>query len=233
MRFAEFERRARQIFDEIPPELRTGVEYLQVSREAVPHPELPDVYTLGECATGELDVESVEGFRSGVHLYWGSFRELARLQDDFDWEEELWETITHEIRHHRESAAGEDDLEEMDYADDENFKRREGEPFDPFFFRAGEEEGPGRWRVDRDLFIEREVDARTTAPLEVDVDGETVRVPVPANAGDVHYLYLAELCDADADVALVLVRRRGAWASLVGALTGWKPEVVEEEVSVR
>jgi len=238
MRFVEFERRAREIFDDIPPELREGVEYLQVSRDAVPHPTLPDVFTLGECATGEMDLPTGAGdeFRSGVHLYWGSFRALAAQRGDFDWEGELWETITHEIRHHRESAAGEDDLEEMDYAEDENFKRREGEPFDPFFFRAGEEVGEGRWTVDGDLFIERRVDARELAartPLEVEVEGETVRVPAPLTPADVHFLYLAEWCDAEADVALVLVRRRGVWESLVGALTGWAPEVVEEEVSVR
>ncbi len=228
MNFDEFERRAREIFDDIPPELREGVAYLQVSRETVPHPTLPDVYTLGECATGEIAAD-----RSGVHLYYGSFLALSRLFDEFDWEGELWETVTHEVRHHRESAAGEDDLEEMDYAEDENFKRREGEPFDPLFFRAGEPVGPGRWEVDGDLFIERELDARefaAMAELRVEVEGREVAVPRPEPLGDVHFVYLMELCDEERDVALVLVRRRGAWESLRGMLSGAAPEVLETEV---
>ena len=61
-----------------------------------------------------------------MHLYYGSFRELARLDEDFDWEAELWETLTHEVRHHRESTAGEDALEDLDWAEDENFRRRAG-----------------------------------------------------------------------------------------------------------
>ena len=228
MTFDEFERRAREIFEEIPPELREGVAYLQVSREAVPHPTLPDVYTLGECATGEIAAE-----RSGVHLYYGSFLELSRLFDEFDWEGELWETVTHEVRHHRESAAGEDDLEVMDYAEDENFKRREGEPFDPLFFRAGEPAGPGRWKVDGDLFIERELDAREFAALSelrVEVEGAEIVVPRPDELGDVHFIYLLELCDEEHDVALVLVRRRGSWESLRGFFSGAPPEVLESEL---
>lgn len=235
MTFDEFERRAREIFDEIPHDLRHGVAYLQVSREAIAHPTLPDIYTLGECATGEYDVETGAGddIRSGVHLYYGSFLALARLHDDFDWEGELWETITHEIRHHRESAAGEDDLEVLDYAEDENFKRREGEPFDPLFYRAGEPVGADRWEVDGDLFIERVMDAREFASLRelrVEVDGEEYVVARPDELGDVHFLYLLELCGDEGDVALVLVRRRGAWESLRAMFSGARPRVLETEV---
>jgi len=86
MNLATFRRRAREIFDSIPEELRHGVEYVRVEREAVPHPSMPDVYTLGECATGEYDVglDQPGAVRSGVHLYYGSFRELARLMVDAD-----------------------------------------------------------------------------------------------------------------------------------------------------
>jgi hypothetical protein len=235
MTFGEFERRAREIFGEIPPDLRHGVAYLQVSREALAHPELPEVYTLGECATGEYDVETGAGdeVRSGVHLYYGSFLALSRLYDDFDWEGELWETVTHEVRHHRESAAGEDDLEVMDYADDENFRRREGESFDPLFFRAGEPAGADRWEVDGDLFIERVLDAREFAALRelrVEVDGVEHPVPLPRELGDVHYVYLLDLCTEERDVALVLVRRRGAWEALRGVFGGAEPVVLESEV---
>ncbi|HEX8691550.1 MAG TPA: hypothetical protein VF746_03850 [Longimicrobium sp.] len=236
MKFKEFERRAREMFEEIPAEMRHNVEYLVVDREAVPHPSIPDIYTLGECATGEYDLgfDAPGVVRSGVHLYYGSFRRLAELDPEFDWEEELWETLTHEIRHHRESTAGEDDLEDVDYAEDENFKRREGQPFDPFFYRSGHAVAGDAWEVDGDLFVERTLDAAEFARAEeiaVTIAGEEVRVPRPERQGDVHYVYLDGLYDDDAgDVALVLVRRRGAWESLRAAFSRKEPEVLESAV---
>ena len=219
MNLATFRRRAREIFDAIPAELRHGVEYVRVEEQALPHPDMPDVYTLGECATGDLDVgfDAPGAVRSGVHLYYGSFRELARLDPAFDWEAELWETITHEVRHHRESNAGEDALEDLDWAEDENFKRRAGKPFDPGFYRAGEPVGDGAWEVDGDLFLERELTAeqlRWTRELAVTVDGAEMSVPVPPRIGDVHYLYLQGRWDEERDVAVVIVRRQGAWEQL-------------------
>ncbi|HEX5724208.1 MAG TPA: DUF2007 domain-containing protein [Longimicrobiaceae bacterium] len=226
------------MFDSIPEHYRQGVAYLVVSREAVPHPEVPGVFVLGECATGEYDpgVDSPVQFRSGVHLYHGSFVQLARQEDGFDWEGELWETIAHEVLHHRESMAGEDALEEMDYAEDENFKRREGQPFDPLFYRSGEPAGESAWEVDGDLFIERELDPGAFAgmtEIEVEVEGEPLAVPRPDALGDVHYVYLDGLYEEDdaGEVALVLVRRRGAWESVRGLFGGRRaPEVLESSV---
>jgi hypothetical protein len=237
MTYEEFERRAREIFDAIPPEMRHGVDYLAVSEEAVPHPSIPDVYTLGECATGEYDLgfDAPEAVRSGVHLYHGSFVKLAELDPEFDWEGELWETITHEVMHHRESTAGEDDLEDMDYAEDENFKRREGQPFDLFFFRSGHAVAEGQWEVDGDRFVERTLDAAEFARAEeipVFLEGEEVLVPRPEKQGDVHYVYLDGLYEDDGagDVVLVLVRRRGTWEQLRG-IFGRKPtEFLESAV---
>ncbi len=236
MTFEEFERRAGEMFDEIPAEMRHNVEYLVVAEEALPHPTVPDVYTLGECATGELDVgmDAPDSVRSGVHLYYGSFVKLAELDEEFDWEEELWETITHEIRHHRESTAGEDDLEDTDYAEDENFKRREGQPFDPLFYRVGEEVAEGAWEVDGDLFVERAMDAAEfarTDPISVMIGEEEVMVPRPEKQGDIHYVYLDGLHDEPAgDVTLVLVRRRGAWESLRSAFARKETEFIESAV---
>ena len=236
MTFVHFRRRAREIFDSIPEELRHGVEYVQVEREAVPHPSMPDVYTLGECATGEYDLGLEHGaVRSGVHLYYGSFRELARLDEDFDWEAELWETITHEVRHHRESTAGEDALEDLDWAEDENFRRRAGKRFDPLFFRAGTAVGEGAWEVDGDLFVERELTSNEMQELDtlaVTVDGEDVVVPLPEWLGDVHYLYLDGRWDEERDVALVLVRRQGAWEQLRRLFSRRPQEVLETSVDV-
>ena len=52
--------------------------------------------------------------RSIVHLYYGSFVELARRDDGFDFDAELVETLEHEVKHHLEDKAGVRDLEEED-----------------------------------------------------------------------------------------------------------------------
>ncbi|HEX6749088.1 MAG TPA: hypothetical protein VF092_17445 [Longimicrobium sp.] len=235
MDFKRFERRAREIFDAIPAELRHGVEYVAVERRAVPHPTMRDVWTLGECATGEYDPGGArpDEIRSGVHLYHGSFRELARIDPDFDWEAELWETITHEIRHHRESAAGEDALEELDWAEDENLKRRDGRDFEPFFYRAGEPVSDHAWEVDGDLFVEREIgrdEFERGGRITVTIDGEEIGVPLPDRLGDVHFLYVDGVWDDDVDVAVVLVRRRGGWEQLGALFSGRRPEVLQSSI---
>src|SRR4029079_8025848 len=116
-----------------------------------------------------------------VVLYYGSFLRLSKQEPEFDWEEELWETLTHELQHHLESLADEAALVALDYAMDENFKRLEGEPFDPFFFRSGTRVADGVWRLERDVFLEREY--RTVGDLGSAVEftwhGERYRVPRP------------------------------------------------------
>ncbi|HUF14062.1 MAG TPA: hypothetical protein VMN78_13240 [Longimicrobiales bacterium] len=180
MRHREFEELAFAHWHRIPEEYKQGVDGVRVLRRSKAHDELPDVYTLGECVTEAYpsDYGGPDTTRSAVVLYWGSFAALAELDADFDWEDELWETLTHELRHHLESLAAEDALEDVDYAADENFKRYEGEPFDPFFHRSGEpapaEERPRvvigpassvpaaarpmlpAWRVETDWFFELE-----------------------------------------------------------------------------
>jgi hypothetical protein len=225
--FEEFEGRAEALFAAIPAELRGGVEYLAVERRTVRHATQRDVYTLGECATGELELgdDLATPTRSGIHLYWGSFRALARDDPEFDWEGELWETLTHELRHHRESGAGEDALEDFDYAADENFRRRDGEPFDPLFFRMGEDAGGGWREVDGDRFLELPATAEG-GTLRVALEGRTLEVEAPAPAADVHFLYLDDPA-SDLDTALVLVRPRGLWQRL-GALLAGRPLTVRE-----
>jgi len=46
-----------------------------------------------------------------IQIYWGSFVELFDRQPDSLWEQELWETIRHELRHHVEAQAGMGDLD--------------------------------------------------------------------------------------------------------------------------
>ncbi len=149
-----------EAWEAIPDEYRAGVDGLVLRSGAQPHPGLDGVYTLGECLTESYpsDWDGPDTTRSVLVLYYGSFRRLARLDPEFDWEYEIWETIHHELRHHLESLATEDALEDVDYAVDENFKRLQGDSFDPWFFRSGENVAPATFDADGDLFIEVEVD---------------------------------------------------------------------------
>ncbi|MGH7505187.1 MAG: metallopeptidase family protein [Longimicrobiales bacterium] len=107
MTFDVFERHARSEWDRIPDRYREGIDGLVVERDAKPHPDAPDVYTLGECVTEAYpsDFGGPDTIRSAVVLYYGSFLRLSRLDETFDWEEEVWETLTHELQHHLESLA--------------------------------------------------------------------------------------------------------------------------------
>lgn len=238
MEFSEFERRAQRVFAEIPPEYREGVDGLLVRREAVPHPTLPDVYTLGECITETYPTEwgGPGEVRSFVVLYHGSFRRLAALDEAFDWEAELQETVHHEVRHHLESLASEDELEEQDYAADQNFARREGEPFDPLFYRAGEPLAEDAWEVEGDVFLERELSAAEFAALAeipVEWEGRALRVPRPAELGDAHFVTLwLEPPPGEGELVLVLLRRRGVLESLRGLLSEPEPRVLTSEVEL-
>jgi len=229
--FQEFESRAHQVFDSIPDEYREGVDGLVVERRAAFHPTLPEIYTLGECVTENYPTEfgGAGEVRSFVVLYYGSFLALSARGGEWDWEEEIFETVTHEVRHHLESLAQDDALEVLDWVEDQNFRRREGEPFDPLFYRGGREVEPGAWEVDGDWFVERELPAGGEAAV-FELEGRSFRVPAPAESADVHFLTLEELSDDAGDVILVLHRRRGTWERLRAALTGRPPSVAHSWV---
>lgn len=152
-----FEQLVRRLAQDIPEDYLDGVGAIDVSPRAVPHPVSAEVFTLGECIPVHADGDAIT---SRIVLYHGSFRALARLRPDFDWKEEAWETLTHELRHHLEWRANADALEEYDRAADHNFARLEGRPFDPLFFQGGEEIAEDIWKVDDDLFIDRVVRRR-------------------------------------------------------------------------
>lgn len=236
MNFPSFERFAREVFDDIPEEYRAGVDGLVVRRDAVPHPELAGIWTLGECLTEEhvSDFASADTTRSLIALYWGSFRNLARDNEDFDWEDEVWETLTHELRHHLESLAGDDALEDVDYAADESFRRFEGQDFDPWYWQRGDRVEADVYRVERAWYIEQEwmtdeFDARTH--ITFTWRGGRYRFPRPEELGDVHFVLVhgLELAPGDEAVELVLVRRRTWWQNVRRMVSSAKTLVLESE----
>jgi hypothetical protein len=167
-----------------------------------------------------------------VVLYWGSFKNLAARDPEFDWEGEIWETLTHELRHHLESLAAEDQLQDVDYAADEGFKREDGRPFDPWYYQRGDPAGPGVYRVEEQIFIEQLWEGSAfdaAAELTFAWEGRRWAIPRPDRLGDVHFVLVDGVVPGDQLLELVLVRRRSWWDQVKGALGGAALEVLESE----
>src|SRR5688572_3544315 len=138
-----------RMVEEIPAHYREGIATVDVSPRTVSHPERAGIYTMGECISLEVNAADDQP-SSRVVLYHGSFAALAGERDDFDWQTEAWETLTHELRHHLESRARERGLEEYDRAAEEGFARADAEPYDPLFYLGGERVAPDTFQVDDD-----------------------------------------------------------------------------------
>lgn len=155
MDIEEFRRLAAEMLEDIPPAFQQGVDAVEVTEEPVPHPDVPGVFTLGECRTEAWPSGYDEGeLRSRLLLHHGSFRALAERDPSFDWTAELWETILHELLHHREWAAGEMSLDLLDWVVEQNHRRHAGLDFDPEFYRALPADEEGVVRVDAEAFVE-------------------------------------------------------------------------------
>ena len=211
MTYEEFEAAAYRMWDEIPEEYKEGIDGIVVKREAEAHPEHEDYYTMGMCFTEPYPSSYMgpDTTRSILALYYGSFRNLARKNPDFPWEEELWETITHELRHHLEFLAEDDALEGVDYALEETYKRSEGEDFDPWYFQSGLPLAPGVFRVEYDVYIEQrwtDEAFEATDRFEFDWDGRRWAIPNPGELGDLHYVWVKGVDSGGGALQLVLVR---------------------------
>jgi len=235
MDFSDFEEVAQKAWGEIPEHFKAGVDGLHVSRESPTHPDMPEVYTLGACVTEAWpsDWQGPETVRSLVVLYHGAFAASAASDPMFDWRAEVWETLTHELRHHLESLAGDDALEGVDYAMDEGFRREAGEDFDPLYYQAGDDLGGGLFRIEDQFFLERILPLSHGGEVEFEWRGEVVCASIPTDRADVHFLWVNGVRAEPGGLELVLVRRRGWWETLRRAFSGWTPTVGFGEVSAR
>ena len=208
MRLDDFQSLVERLVKEVPPPYLDGVVAVEVSPKTVPHPVRGDVYTLGECIPLEWSGTGAD-LQSRIVLYHGSFAALAQLgEGDFHWREETWETLAHELRHHIEWRANAAALEAYDWAAEENFKRHEGQPFDPAFYRSGESVADGIWKVDDDVFIERKA-GRDKEEMEIVWHGRRYLVPVrrPSTRAAA-FLCLDGLADPPPGDALLVLPRR-------------------------
>ena len=204
MRLDEFQQIVHRLLKDVPQSYLDGVVAVDVSAKALPHPVHGDVYTLGECVPLEWSGSGAD-LHSRIILYYGSFASLARL-GDFAWREEAWETLTHELRHHLEWRANVDALAAYDWAAEQNFARHEGHPFDPFFFRSGEALHDGIWKVDDDVFIEREPGAGSGEQGDLVWHGRRYRVTLPRAGQGPLFLTLAGLVDPPPGDAILVMK---------------------------
>jgi hypothetical protein len=219
MRRADFEAMVRRLAEEVPAQFFDGVAEVVVSPRRVPHPGRPGVYTLGECVpvpTGETG--SGEGVQSRIVLYHGSFQALAREDPAFDWREEAWETLTHELRHHVEWRARAPDLEAYDRAVERNFARHEGEPFDSLFHLDGEQVAPGVYEVDGDYFLDRVVRA-VPAAVDLEWHGTVYRGAPPAGTTLPAFLVIEGVAEPPPGQLVIVLRRKPRITDLFGAAT--------------
>jgi len=123
MTFDEFTALIEEMVEEIPSEFMQGLQGVHVLPDTIAEEEYTDVYRMGEYLDpGPADfLGAGEGLGRHVALYHGSFAAIAAMDPDFDWEDEAWETLTHELRHHVESLAGEDYLVQQDELDSLGF----------------------------------------------------------------------------------------------------------------
>ena len=238
MRYEDFETAARAAYHEIPEPFKEGIDGLVVSREAIPHPEHPDVFTMGECLTEEhvSDYGSPDTTRSVIALYWGSFERLSRLNDAFNWKDEVWETLTHELRHHLESLAGDEALDAVDYAAEQTFRRDEGQEFDPWYFQSGEQVAQGAYRVESSFYLEQ---LWTQAEFEGSTDIEFLWndtlfvIDRPTELGDVHFVWVEGVARGTVSIEVVLVRKRSWWDEARRMLATYRPVVLESKAIAR
>lgn len=237
MKYKQFEATARRMWSEIPEAYKEGVDGLIVRRDAEAHPEHPDLYTMGMCFTEPYpsDYGGPDTTRSILALYYGSFLNVAGGDPDFPWEDEIWETITHELRHHLEFMADEDALEGVDYAVEECHKREHGEDFDPWYFQSGLPVGPGVYRVETDLYVEQRwrADAFDRAErLEVEWEGAVWWFPKPEELGDLHFVQIEGIPSESGIVEVVLVRERPFLERLRSMARGGRLDVRESRETV-
>ena len=156
MKYEAFSELAGRMYDDIPAAFREGVSGVTVEREAKGHPLLPDIWTLGECVTDQWPdaTGGIGDTRSEIVLYFDSFDKLAAGDLQFEWKSELWETMLHELLHHREAAADEARLDVFDWAVDQNYRRLSGFDFDPLFHRFLPVDEEGHVRLEGETFVD-------------------------------------------------------------------------------
>ncbi len=127
MKFDVFRELLAEMVDEIPAEFLSDLQAVLALEKEHPEEEFDGVWRMGEYLdVGPDHFLGPAAFGRQIVLYHGSFKRIAEGDPGFDWEAEMWETLTHELRHHVESLAGDASLIGQDELDAREFRRRDG-----------------------------------------------------------------------------------------------------------
>lgn len=123
--YRAFKTTLASMVDDIPDTFLQGLQGVHAIEEEKPEEGYVDVWRMGEYLDPGPDdfLGGSDGLGRHVALYYGSFARIAEGDPDFDWEGEIWETLTHELQHHVESLAGDGALIEQDLEDARAFER--------------------------------------------------------------------------------------------------------------
>lgn len=225
MQLEDFRKLVERLKQDIPAQFEHGVADIEVSHKTVPDPVHDGVYTLGECVPLSWSGDGAD-LHSHIVLFYGSFAALARQNPGFDWCGETWDTLTHELRHHLEFRANVTALEAYDWAADQNFARREGQAFDPVFYRSGERVAEGVYKVDDDVFIETSANVASGQWVSVRWHGRDYRASL-AGIDAPAFLTLEGLVAEPQGEAVLVVTRRASLRDL------WRrPAITQRTISV-
>ncbi|MFN3265673.1 MAG: metallopeptidase family protein [Deinococcales bacterium] len=127
MTFLEFQQRLQEMIEIIPERFMKNLQGIHCFPEIKHSPEQRGLVRMGEYLDPGFESFMAAGVHIGRHIniYYGSFVAVARYNPDFDWEEQLWETLTHELQHHLESQANDQSLIEWDKQQLEKFRAQQ------------------------------------------------------------------------------------------------------------
>jgi hypothetical protein len=130
--YERFRRTVESMVDDIPDAFLQELQGVHVLKQEVPEEGYRDVWRMGEYLDpGPEDfLGGSDGLGRHVALYYGSFARIAAGDPHFDWEGEIWETLTHELQHHVESLAGDGRLIEEDLLEARFFEPEDETPDD-------------------------------------------------------------------------------------------------------
>lgn len=116
MTFDAFTEIADGLWDDIPERFKRGLHGVHVLEYLKPDPNDAGLVRLGEYRHPGFPsvLGGFEGIGRHIVLYYGSFARVAAGRARFDWEGEIWETLIHELRHHLETLAWNEDLVKED-----------------------------------------------------------------------------------------------------------------------
>jgi hypothetical protein len=104
---SEFCSLTEEITAQIPEKFKQGLGGINVISTESQDDQLENVYALGHYFRGG-------GLEPYINIYYGSFRKIFHGLSKEQLYDKIWETVTHEIRHHLEENAGISDLKNFD-----------------------------------------------------------------------------------------------------------------------